>query len=246
MEVGGEDGHASDVTAWPSQAGNQSNGHRVRAEDPDDRHGRGQRFERASAERTITDDDIGRGLDQLGSQGRNSVRPSPRKVEVELDRLIFDPAQLFQFCAKCIEQRRCLAWRRGKDADDRHLPLLCMGEDRPRECCRAAEEREDLTPSHVRLQPRSMVRTGTTLRLPGSNTGRTLDNHALTCPGRAQCCHRPFARWSDAGVEMARSAISTEGECFVAPFSLIATHPKRKSPKFKELSCTFSSTSLSL
>ena len=139
--------HARDVAARPVEAGDEAAPDRIAPGREDDRHRRGRGLGRER--RNVVPDDHGhRPANQISHQSRQPIRLIVRRAIFDRDVLALDEACFLQALAeRGHEVRRVGERRAAEEPDHRHRRLLRARRERPRRR-RAAEQRDELAPSH--------------------------------------------------------------------------------------------------
>jgi len=133
--------YASDIAAWPCEAGDEANLHRVRADANDDRNCLCRCFGRESRGGGPQHyDDSHFATDQLGRQPRQSVVLAVRPAVFRRHVLALDVAAFAQAPPECGHTVRERSRSTAEESDHRHRRLLRARRERPRSR-RAAERR---------------------------------------------------------------------------------------------------------
>jgi hypothetical protein len=133
--------HACDVSAWPSEVGDESLLQGIVCDTHDDWGTRRCALGRAHARRA-GDYDIDLESDQVGRKRRKPARILPRPSVLDGNVFVLDPAEFAETVAECIESGCEPSWRGAhqKEPDPRSFRPLRVAHERRRERGRGTED----------------------------------------------------------------------------------------------------------
>src|SRR5262249_50659584 len=131
-------------------------------------------------------------MNKIGRQCRQLLVITPRPAIFDRQVLALDITGLVQALAKGTHKVREQVRRSAmEEADHRHRQLLCARHKRPRGC--AAEQRDELAPSHVEPPPPESAHR--TLNLPQSGRASPLGEPEFILNRLGYCRRVPSPNW---------------------------------------------------